>query len=67
MHEYSQENFGLTTMAKTQLLYPKNLGDFMWQWIIHKMIILHPGQLGNILELTAKQHRQCNLARFQGK
>ena len=24
MQEYSQENFGLTTMAKTQLLYPKN-------------------------------------------
>ena len=31
MQEYSQENFGLTTMAKTQLLYPKNLGDFKWQ------------------------------------
>ena len=24
MQEYRQENFGLTTMAKTQSLYPKN-------------------------------------------
>ena len=31
MQEYSQENFGLTTMAKTQLLYPKNWGNFKWQ------------------------------------
>ena len=26
MQEYSQENFGLTTMAKIQLLYHKNGG-----------------------------------------
>ena len=47
MQEYSQENFGLTTMAKTQLLYPKNWGNFKWQWNSHKMIILQLEQLKN--------------------
>ena len=70
---YGNRSYWLSTLAKTELLYPKNAGHRL-QWISNKMNIRHPGQLKKSkswgpfwsyqLNSTANL---ANLAQFWGK